>query len=72
MPWVRAETIAELAEPPRHRFCVRLRQPDGLPSLEQVVLADLYERREGALVFRTGPHVVARYRQALGDPTLID
>jgi uncharacterized protein (DUF2461 family) len=70
-PWVEVEKIAELARSPKHRFSVRLRQADGLPAQEQIVLADSYERREDALVFLTGPHVVARYRQALGDPTLI-
>jgi hypothetical protein len=67
-----AAALAELAQPPRHRYTVRLRQRDGLPTQEQVVLADSYERREGALVFLTGSHIVARYRQALGDPVLLD
>jgi len=71
-PWVEVETLAELAVPPRHRFRVRLRQADGVPAQEQVVLADSYERRDGALVFLTGSHVVARYRQALGEPICID
>jgi hypothetical protein len=71
-PWATVETVAELDEPPRHRYVVRLRQPDGLPAQEQVVLADCYERRDRALVFLTGPHVVARYRQALADPVCIE
>jgi hypothetical protein len=71
-PWVSVETLAELTKPPRHRFTVRLRQRDGVPAQEQVVLADAYERRDGALVFLTGPYVVARYRQALADPICIE
>jgi hypothetical protein len=70
--WVTAETLAELIQPPRHRYAIRLRQRDGLPLNEQVVLADAFERREGAYVLLTGPHIVARYRQAVADPVLID
>jgi hypothetical protein len=64
--------MADLASPPKHRYSVRLRQADGLPVHEQVILADAYERKAGALVFLTGPHVVARFRRALDDPALID
>jgi hypothetical protein len=71
-PWVTADRVAELAAPPRHRYSIRLRQHEGLPVHEDVVLADSYERREGAVVFLTGPHIVARYRQAIDEPVILD
>jgi hypothetical protein len=70
--WETAETVAELTQPPRHRYAIRLRQRAGVPVHEQVVLADSYEQREGAFVFLTGPHIVARYRQAVAEPVMID
>ena len=70
-PWIDAEKIADLSGWPDNRYYVRIRARKGVPSQEQIVSADRYERRQGELVFLTGSHIVARFRRSVADPVLI-
>jgi hypothetical protein len=70
-PWRSADKIAYISGWPAHRYLVRMEAPESVPNHEQILWADRYERREGAIVFLTGPYVVGRFRRSVGDPAEI-
>jgi hypothetical protein len=67
-PWIDAAKIDDLAGFPERRYKVPIAADGNVPAQEQEIWADRYEQREGAVVFLTGAHVVARFRRSLGEP----